>query len=144
MTFTVSCTLDGKTVPAKYWDRDEMTLHCSSFSKCWFQFSYRLGRRWPTWPYSATAADGTPYPPVRRCNWRWWIRSPNATTRIYAGCGQLAERKTAGWPASATVFTRRGQIQRQRLFRGLSCPPVSMLANSALCYGITSVLRRVR
>ncbi|AEG98938.1 PLP-dependent aminotransferase family protein [Klebsiella aerogenes] len=23
-----------KPLPAKYWDRDEMTLHCSSFSKC--------------------------------------------------------------------------------------------------------------
>lgn len=23
-----------KPLPAKYWDRDDMTLHCSSFSKC--------------------------------------------------------------------------------------------------------------
>ncbi len=33
-----------KPLPAKFWDRQEMTLHCSSFSKCLgTRLSYRLG-----------------------------------------------------------------------------------------------------
>ena len=55
---TASSILVAKTLPAKAWDRVDMTLHCSSFSKCGGGVSHRLGGgRKTRAPHSAAAAD---------------------------------------------------------------------------------------
>jgi hypothetical protein len=80
--------LAAKTAAGKILGPQDMTLHCSSFSKCLVP-GFRIGwvaagkhaRRIQQLQLMSTLS------PVRRCRWRWWITClPGAMTPICAAC----------------------------------------------------------
>ena len=99
-----------KPLPAKYWDRQEMTLHCSSFSKCLVP-GFRIGwvaagrhaRRIQQLQLMSTLSTSSPM----QLALVDYLSTKRYDAHLRRSAASACRAKTAGLASATAFFTRR-------------------------------------